>query len=309
MKDQDEVVSAVRRFSRFYTRRLGLLHEGLLGGPLPLTEARIIYELGERGTATATQLGAELELDSGYLSRLLRGLEERGLIDRRPSPEDGRQVLLSLTPAGRTTFAGLDARSRETVAEMLRRLPSQDRQRLTETLSAAEGLLSGGTSEAPGAPFLLRPPNPGDYGWVVHRHGALYAREYGFDTSFEALVAEIVAQFVRAFDPQRERCWIAERQGAVVGSAFLVRESEAVGKLRLVYVEPEARGLGIGRAMVGTCVRTARALGYARLTLWTNDVLVAARRIYQAEGFRLVSEERHHSFGRDLVGEYWALDL
>jgi len=305
----DEATTAVRRFSRFYTRRLGLLHEGLLGGPLPLTEARILYELGAHGTTTATSLGAELELDSGYLSRMLRGLEERGLIQKCPSPQDGRQLLLSLTTAGRATFDELDARSRETVGAMLRGVPDADRQRLIEVLADAERLLGCTAPEAAAAPFLLRPPRPGDYGWVVHRHGALYAREYGLDAGFEALVAEIVAQFVRNFDPHHERCWIAERQGAVVGSAFLVRDSDRAGKLRLVYVEPEARGLGIGRALVRECIHTARALGYARLTLWTNDVLVAARRIYQSEGFRLVSSEPHYSFGRDLVGEYWALDL
>nr|WP_235913535.1 bifunctional helix-turn-helix transcriptional regulator/GNAT family N-acetyltransferase [Pseudoroseomonas coralli] len=281
----------------------------MLGGPLPLTEARIIYELGERGITTATLLGAELELDSGYLSRVLRGLEERGLIAKTPSPQDGRQLLLSLTPAGRVTFAELDGRSREAVGAMLRAMPERDQERLTEALAVVERLLGGQAPEGVAAPFLLRPPRPGDYGWVVHRHGALYAREYGLDESFEALVAEIVAQFIRTFDPQRERCWIAERQGVVVGSAFLVRESDTGGKLRLVYVEPEARGLGIGRALVRECIHTARALGYARLTLWTNDVLVAARSIYAAEGFRLVSEESYHGFGRDLVGEQWALEL
>jgi len=305
----DDTVAAVRRFSRFYTRRVGLLHEGLLGGPLSLTEARLVYELGERGTAVASQLGTELELDSGYLSRLLRGLEERGLLEKRPSATDGRQVLLSLTPAGREVFVELDARSRETVGDMLGHLSPEARRRLADALGIAERLLGGAETEPAKAPFLLRPPQPGDFGWVVHRHGTLYAREYGWDASFEALVAEIVARFVRDFDARRERCWIAERQGAIVGSVFLVRESEAVAKLRLLYVEPEARGLGIGRALVDECIRSARALGYSRLTLWTNDILVAARGIYQAAGFRLVSEEPHHSFGHDLVGQYWELDL
>ncbi|MBV9777054.1 MAG: MarR family transcriptional regulator/GNAT family N-acetyltransferase [Acetobacteraceae bacterium] len=307
--DLDMCVVAVRRFSRFYTRRIGLLHEGLLGGPLSLAEGRLVYELAQRGTATARDLGAELGLDSGYLSRLLRGLEERGLLAKRPSEEDGRQTTLSLTPAGRDAFAAIDARSRAEVGAMLGRLSAPERRRLAAALAEAERLLGGAAPEPAQAPYVLRPPRPGDMGWVVHRQGALYAREYGWDETFEALVAEIVAGFVRGFDARRERCWIAEREGVAVGSVFLVRDSEAVAKLRLLYVEPEARGLGIGRRLVAECVNLARAIGYRRLTLWTNDVLVAARRIYQAAGFRLVAEEPHHSFGRDLVGQSWSLDL
>ena len=307
--DLDGCVAAVRRFSRFYTRRIGLLHEGLLGGPLSLAEGRLVYELAQLGTSTARDLGAELGLDSGYLSRLLRGLEERGFLARRPSEEDGRQITLSLTPAGRDAFAAIDARSREEVGAMLGRRSGAERRRLAAALAEAERLLDGAAPEPAQAPYVLRPPRPGDMGWVVHRQAALYAREYGWDETFEALVAEIVAGFVRGFDPRRERCWIAEREGAAVGSVFLVRDSEAIAKLRLLYVEPEARGLGIGRRLVAECVDLARAIGYRRLTLWTNDVLVAARRIYQAAGFRLVAEEPHHSFGHDLVGQNWSLDL
>jgi DNA-binding MarR family transcriptional regulator/GNAT superfamily N-acetyltransferase len=308
----DDCVATVRRFSRFYTRRIGLLHEGLLGGPLSLAEARLVYELAQRETAViAKDLGAELGLDSGYLSRLLRGLEERGLIAKRPSKADGRQMLLSLTPTGREAFAALDARSREEVGALLGRLSAEERRRLAEALSMAERLLGGGygAPAAPAVPYILRPPRPGDFGWVVHRQAALYAQEYRWDETFEALVAEIVAGFIKNFDPKRERCWIAEREGAVVGSVFLVRESDEVAKLRLLYVEAEARGLGIGRRLVEECIRLARQLGYARLTLWTNDVLVAARRIYQTAGFRLVAEEKHRSFGHELVGQNWEMEL
>jgi len=307
--DLDICVAALRRFSRFYTRRIGLLHEGLLGGPLSLTEARLVYELAQRDATTARDLGAELELDSGYLSRLLRGLEERGLIARRPSDTDGRVVLLSLTPAGRDAFAFMDARSRDEVGAMLGRLSEADRRRLTAALATTERLLGGRPDQPGAAPYMLRPPRPGDMGWVVHRHGALYAQEYGWDESFEALVAEIVAGFLRGFDPRRERCWIAEREGQIVGSVLAVRESEEVVKLRLLYVEPEARGLGIGRRLVDECIRFAREVGYRRLMLWTNDVLVPARRIYQAAGFRLIAEEPHRSFGHDLVGQTWELPL
>jgi DNA-binding MarR family transcriptional regulator/GNAT superfamily N-acetyltransferase len=324
-RDPGDCVAAVRRFSRFYTRRIGLLHEGLLGGPLSLPEARLVYELaqaastGSAGTGSATtgaepitarRIGAALGLDSGYLSRLLRGLEEAGLVARRPSGTDGRQVLLTLTEAGRDAFARIDARSRAEVGAMVARLDAAERVRLAEALATAEALLGGEASPPSPRPWLLRPPGPGDMGWVVHRHGALYAAEYGWDQGFEALVAGIVAGFVREFDPARDGCWIAEREGAVIGSVFLVRgEAPEVAKLRLLYVEPDARGLGVGRRLVEECLRGARQRGYRRVTLWTNDVLVAARRIYQAAGFRMVAAAPHTSFGRDMVGETWELDL
>lgn len=307
--DQEEYVAAVRRFSRFYTRRMGLLHEGLLGGPLSLPEGRLVYELSQRGTSSAKDLGTELDLDSGYLSRLLRGLEERGIILKRPSPEDGRQLLLSLTEAGQEAFNRIDARSREEVGAILGRLSPDQRRRLASALAEAEQLLGGAAPEPERIPYILRPPRPGDMGWIVHRQATLYTEEYGWDGTYEALVAEIVAKFIREFDPRRERCWLAERDGVVVGSVFLVRVSDDLAKLRLLYVEPSTRGLGIGRRLVNECIRSARELGYTRLTLWTNDILVSARRIYQAAGFRLVDEERHHSFGHDLVGQTWELDL
>ncbi len=307
--DFDDGVAAVRRFSRFYTRRIGLLHEGLLGGPLSLAEGRIIYELARGGVTSATKLGNDLDLDPGYLSRILRSLETRDLIQRRPSETDGRQNLLTLTSNGQEAFAAIDARSREEVGVMLGALSPAEQKQLVAALETAQTLLGGNSPAEPKVPYMLRPHQPGDMGWVVHRHGALYAWEYGWDERFEALAAEIVAGFIKAFDPKRERCWIAEREGAIIGSVFLVRHADEVAKLRLLYVEPAARGLGVGRRLVDECIRFARQAGYRRVTLWTNDILVAARRIYQQAGFRLVEEERHHSFGHDLIGENWELAL
>ena len=307
--DEDRCVAAVRQFSRFYTRRIGLLHEGLLGGPLSLAEGRLVFELAQRKITTAKALSDELGLDSGYLSRLVRSLEERGLVLKTASQQDGRQIILSLTPSGLDAFTAIDARSRAEVGVLLERLSPAERQQLIVALGKAERLLGGRAAEPDRVPYILRPPRPGDMGWIVHRQAVLYAEEYGWDGTFEALVAEIVAAFVRSFDPRRERCWLAEREGVVVGSVFLVHASDEIAKLRLLYVEPAARGLGIGRRLVAECIRSARELGYSRLTLWTNDILVSARRIYEAAGFHLVGEERHHSFGHDLVGQTWELPL
>lgn len=304
---ENENVTAVRRFSRFYTRRLGLLHEGLLSSPFSLTEGRLIYEIAQRRSTTARELATDLDLDSGYLSRILQGFGDKGLIARRSSETDRRQVLLSLTEAGRAAFGAIDRRSCQEVQALLDRLSPSDQQRLAEALGQAEDLMMSGTEARRGA-CILRSPRPGDYGWVVHRHGALYAQEYGWDETFEALVAEIVAPFARSHDSQREACWIADQDG-VVGSVFLVRSDDETAKLRLLYVEPRVRGSGIGRTLVDTCIGFARKAGYRRLTLWTNDVLVAARRIYQNAGFRLIGSEPHHSFGHDLVGEQWELTL
>ncbi len=301
-------VRAVRRFNRFYTRQIGVLQEGLLRSPFSLTEARVIYELAQRDETTATELAGELGLDAGYLSRILRGFHERGLIAKRMFETDRRQTLLSLTAEGRRAFARLDAASRDQVASMLGAL-SEDRQdRLLEAMGAIETLLGEGPGP-PARPPVLRGPRPGDMGWVVHRHGVLYAREYGWDERFEALVAEIVAAFVGDHDPARERCWIAEWKGEVVGSVFLVRRSDEVAKLRCLLVEPEARGLGIGTRLVEECVTFARQVGYRTMTLWTNSVLVNARRLYQKAGFRLVHSEPNRDFGRDLVAETWELEL
>jgi DNA-binding MarR family transcriptional regulator/GNAT superfamily N-acetyltransferase len=305
--DVDQRVAAVRRFNRFYTTRIGVLQEGLLQSRFSLTEARVLYELAHRERPTATLLGKELGLDAGYLSRILRGFTQHGLVARKSSSADGRQTLLSLTRKGRRAFGTLDARSRDEIAAMLRGLPAADHRRLIDAMRTIEDVL-GGRPE-PKAPYLIRPPEPGDMGWVVHRHGALYAQEYGWDEQFEALVATIVAKFVQRYDPKRERCWIAERDGKPAGSVFLVRHSKTVAQLRLLLVEPAARGLGIGARLVSECVRFARRVGYRKITLWTNSVLVAARHIYEKAGFRLVARERHRSFGHALVGETWELKL
>jgi DNA-binding MarR family transcriptional regulator/GNAT superfamily N-acetyltransferase len=307
MDARAERVAAVRRFTRFYTRRIGVLHEGLLGSPFSLTEGRVVYELAQRDGLTATELGRELGLDAGYLSRILRGFEEKGMIARRASEKDGRQQLLSLTPTGREAFAAIDARSRDEVGAMLAGLAEDDQAKLVGAMGRIEALLAPEPQRP--AVFVLRPHRPGDMGFVIHRQAVLYHREYGWDESFEALVAEICAAFIKNFDPRREHCWIAEIDGEIVGSVFLVNQSEKVAKLRLLYVERKARGLGLGRTLVRECIRFARAAGYTTLTLWTNDVLRAARKIYQAEGFRLIEEEPHRSFGHDLVGQNWALEL
>jgi DNA-binding MarR family transcriptional regulator/GNAT superfamily N-acetyltransferase len=303
----DHRVAAVRRFNRFYTQKIGVLQEALLRSPFSLTEARVLYELAHRDGATATWLARELELDPGYLSRILRGFQRQGLVERVPSPQDGRQSLVSLTTAGRHAFAPLDAGSQAEIGAMLQRLAEPEQNRLITAMRTVAGLL--GDEPEPRMPYLLRPHRVGDMGWVASRHGVLYAEEYGFDERFEALVAEIAAKFIHDFDPAREQCWIAERDGENVGSVFLVRKTDETAVLRLFLVEPKARGLGIGRRLAEECVRFARQKGYCEITLWTQSILVAARRIYAAAGFRLVAEEEHHSFGRDLVGETWVMTL
>jgi len=239
----------------------------------------------------------------------VRGFADAGLIVREPSPHDARQSLIALTSEGRAAFAAIDARSRNEVAAMLARLAEPDRARLVAAMRSVEDLLASEPARARAPDCVLRPHRPGDMGFVIHRQAVLYHQEYGWDESFEALVAEICAGFIKSFEPGRERCWIAEIDGEIVGSVFLVRQSNEVAKLRLLYVEPKARGLGLGQRLVRACIGFAREAGYAQLTLWTNDILHAARQIYVAEGFRLVAEEKHHSFGHDLVGQNWALDL
>ena len=300
-------VTAVRRFNRFYTRQIGVLRQGLLNSPYSLAEARVLYEIAHRQQPTATELGQDLQLDAGYLSRILRSFEQRGLLSKQASPKDARQSLLSLTAMGRAEQSTLEAASNAEVGAMLDTLPVDRQTRLLRAMQAIEKLL--GPGEASREPYLLRTHRPGDIGWIVHRHGLLYAREYGWDETFEALVAEIAAKFIRDFKPERERCWVAERDGEILGSVFLVEHSAAVAQLRLLLVEPSARGLGIGRRLVEECIRFARQAGYDRITLWTNDILGAARRIYEAAGFKLMGEEKHHSFGHDLVGQTWELRL
>ncbi|MFW6079944.1 MAG: bifunctional helix-turn-helix transcriptional regulator/GNAT family N-acetyltransferase [Gemmatimonadota bacterium] len=312
MADDDTLlrrVEAVRRFNRFYTRQIGLLEEGLLESPFTLTEARVIYELAHHERTTATHLARELDLDAGYLSRILRAFRKRGLVEQEVAEEDRRRRLLSLTESGQEAFARLNAASRDVISAMLTELSETDQQRLVGAMHVIEGLL--GAEPEHRVPYILRPHQTGDMGWVVHRHGVLYGQEYGWDERFEALVAEIVADFIRGFDPGRERCWIAEKEGENVGSVFLVRhpEREGVAKLRLLLVEPKARGLGIGTRLVQECTRFARRAGYHTITLWTNSVLHAARRIYEREGYELVDEAPHDSFGHDLVGQTWELEL
>jgi DNA-binding MarR family transcriptional regulator/GNAT superfamily N-acetyltransferase len=299
-------VDAVRRFNRFYTRRVGALRGDLLGSPFPLPEARLLYELGRRGACTASEIGSELDLDAGYLSRLVRSLRRRGVARAKRSPADARASLLSLTRKGRKAFALLDSRSRAEVSAMLDALPGPDRQRLVGAMRTVEALLDG--AKDPGA-VVLRAHRPGDLGWVVQAHGELYAREYGWDERFEGLVAGIVERFVADFDPRRSRCWIAELGGERVGAVFVVPASRRVAKLRLLIVDPRARGRGLGKRLVQECVAFARARGYRRLALWTQSNLAAARAIYRACGFELKRSEPHASFGVKLTGENWELAL
>jgi len=298
-------VAAVRGFNRFYTRKIGVLREGVLASPFSLSEVRVLYELAHRKTTTAAELGRDLGLDAGYLSRILRRFAQRGLVSRRRSNSDGRETQLALTPRGGEAFAPLNRRQIDEVQTLLAELPEGERQKVVTAMRTIEQAFSPASSE----PYLLRTHHAGDIGWVVSRHGALYAQEYGWDLTFEALVAEIAAKFLRDFDAERERCWIAERGGTNVGCVFLVNKGDGVAQLRLLLVEPEARGLGIGKRLVDECIRFARESGYTKMFLWTNDILHAARRIYQAAGFVLVEEERHHSFGHDLVGQNWELAL
>jgi len=300
-------IQAVRSFNRFYTRQIGVLREGLLDSPFSLTEVRVLYELAHRETATATELAAELALDPGYLSRILQSFDKRKLIGRARSPSDGRQHNLSLTATGRRAFAPLEERSNQEVAVMLDKLAPVEQEHLLTAMHAIETLL--GQSPERKSSYTLRPHRPGDMGWVVHRHGVLYAQEYGWNERFEALVAGIAAKFIENFDPKRERCWIAETDHGIAGSVFLVQHSREIAKLRLLLVEPEARGLGIGKRLVEECIRFARQKGYRKITLWTQQDLTAARHIYQQAGFRLTQQAQHRSFGYDLVGETWEREL
>ena len=301
-------VAAVRRFNRFYTRTIGVLRESLLRSGYSLTEARVLYELAQCPGIAAVRLGRELGLDSGYLSRILQRFERDGLISRQASAADRRQSALALTDAGRAAFAPLEAASRAEAGAMLGALPEPAQAAVVDAMGRLERLLGVPSAGEP-APWLLRQHRPGDIGWVVARHGALYAAEYGFDHRFEALVAKVAGAFLAAHDPARERCWIAERDGVNVGSVFLVREADDTARLRLLIVEPAARGLGIGRRLVAECIGFARTAGYRRITLWTNDVLMAARTIYQQAGFRLVASAPHADFGPPMVGEDWDLEL
>jgi DNA-binding MarR family transcriptional regulator/GNAT superfamily N-acetyltransferase len=306
-QDSDDQISAVRAFNRFYTRKLGVLDQQLLKSPFSLSEARVLYELANGENLAAKEIGIELGLDPGYLSRIIQNFDENGLITRKPLPSDRRQYQLSLTAKGRQAFAKVDRSSHDDVAAMLATLPRGDSERLIGAMAVIERLL--GAPRVPPPPATLRGPRPGDMGWVVQSHGSLYASEYGFDSSFEGLVAEIAAKFLSSFDASRERCWIAEIDGAQVGSIFLVRHTDEVAKLRLLLVDPSGRGQGLGQRLVAECVAFGRQCGYRKITLWTQSILVAARRIYQDAGFVLVATEPHRSFGQSLIGETWEREL
>ena len=306
--DSDGEIATVRAFNRAYTKKLGVLDQHLLKSPYSLSEARVMYELAHRDEMTATEIGGELGLDPGYLSRIVQGFEDDGLISREALASDRRHFRLALTTKGRQAFARLDRSSHDEVAAMLSELTVADRKRLTEAMETIERLL-GLSRAVPSRPAILRDPRPGDMGYVVQSHGALYAGEYGFDATFEALVAEIVAKFITSFDAARERCWIADIDGDAVGSVFLVRHSDDVAKLRLLLVDPAGRGQGIGQRLVAECISFARACGYRKITLWTQSILLAARKIYQDAGFKLVASEPHRSFGQDLIGETWEREL
>jgi len=307
IEPDDDQVAGVRAFNRYYTRKLGALDQHLLDSPFSLAEARVLYELAHRDAVTAKEIGLSLGLDAGYLSRIVQNFDDKGLLARTPLPSDRRQQQLSLTAKGRQAFARLDRSSQKEVAAMLRPLPPCARELLVGAMTTIENVLEPPPQER--SPVLLRSHRPGDIGWVISRHGAVYAEEFGWDISFEALVAEIGAQFIRSFDPTREHCWIAELAGEPVGSIFLVNGSDEVAKLRLLLVEKKARGLGVGRALTEQCIRFAREKNYRSIVLWTQSILTAARDIYARAGFRKIAEEPHASFGVELIGETWELLL
>lgn len=300
-------VQAVRQFSRFYTRQLGVLNEKLLGSKYSLTEVRVLFELAHRQSCTAKDIGLDLGLDAGYLSRVLNRFVRTRLITRERSDVDARNMLIRLSAKGRSIFHSLDRQSSAQVAEMLKALPEARQQKLVGALRQAEESFS--CTSAPRPALRLRLHRPGDIGWVVYRHGVLYSQEYGWDESFEALVADVAAQFIKNFDPNRERCWIAELNGEPVGSIFLVKYTDTIAKLRLLLVEPHARGFGIGRELVRECIEFARQSGYEKVTLWTQSCLDAARKLYRGAGFTLVKQEPQHAFGADLVSETWEAKL
>jgi DNA-binding MarR family transcriptional regulator/GNAT superfamily N-acetyltransferase len=300
-------IAAVRRFNRFYTRQIGVLRRTYLDSPYSLGEMRVLYELAN-GAGTATDIIRALDLDAGYLSRVLRNFEKKKLISRRPSREDARQSRIALTAAGRKLFEPFDRRSQEQVAEMLGRLAPAQERRLVTAMQEIEMLLDA-NAHAPKSSYSLRGPRVGDFGWIVRRHGELYWQEYKWGEPFEGLCAQIVADFANNNDPKRERCWVAEMNGENVGCVMLVKENEATARLRLLLVEPKARGLGLGARLVDECVRFAREAKYKKITVWTHSVLTGARHIYEKAGFRLTSSEPRHAWGQDVVAEFWDLEL
>jgi DNA-binding MarR family transcriptional regulator len=302
----DPRIAAVRRFNRFYTQRIGVLREGWGKSQFSLTQSRVLYEIQARDRPTATEIARELGLDAGYLSRILRGFETRGLIARETSEHDGRQSLLSLTASGRKAYAPIEQHTNDEVGALVAALSESGQAQLIDAMQTIETLMA---PEQTGEPYILRPPRPGDYGWVAARHGVIYATEYGWDEQIEALCAEIVAAYVRNHDPKKECCWIAERNGVNIGCVFLVKEDGETARLRLLLVDPSARGLGIGTRLVEECLRFSRRAGYKRITLWTHRVLEGARKIYITAGFKLTREWIHDDFGKTLLAETWDLDL
>lgn len=303
-----ERIAAVRRFNRFYTRQIGVLRKGYLDSPYSLGEMRVLYEIFRGHGPTASDIARALDLDAGYLSRVLRHFEKKGLITRKTSSRDARQSHLTLTARGKKTFAPLEKKSQDQVADMLGHLDETEQIRLVNAMSEIERLLGHDPAQAETQPaYILRPPKPGDFGWIVSRHAEIYLQEYGWREPFEGLCAQIVADYANKNDPARERCWIAERNGEPVGSIFLVRDTDDIARIRLLLVDPKGRGLGIGKRLVAECVSFARAAGYKQVTLWTHSVLSAARHIYEQAGFTLTSSEKRHTWGQDVVAEFWDL--
>jgi len=302
-----ERVAAVRRFNRFYTQHVGVLRDGWLDSPFSLTEARVLYEIRQRGNSTATEIGRDLGLDAGYLSRILGHFEKSGLIRKERSPSDGRQSFLSITAVGRKAMDLLERRTVRQVGDVLHRLSDPEQDRLVSAMRTVERMIATETAVKP--EIVLRDPRPGDLGWVVARHATLYAEEYGWAANFEGVCAQIVADFSAKFDPTCERCWIAELDGENVGSAFLVKDTDKVARLRLLLVDPIARGHGLGTRLTDECIRFARQCGYRSITLWTHGVLTAARHIYSKAGFTLTTSEKRKSFGKNVVSEIWDLKL
>ncbi len=304
----DQRVGAVRQFSRFYTRRIGLLQDRFLESKFSLSQGRVLYELAHHPGCTATDIATALAVDHGYLSRILRDFEANGLITRIRAKQDGRQMVLSLTAKGRLAFGALDKRSQDDAGAMLANLSESEQARVVAAMETIETLIAREPSDASRA-YTLREHRAGDMGWVVQKHGELYAKEYGWDSTIEAITAEIVAAFLKNFDPKRERCWIAQIDGEPVGSVFLVRDSEATARIRLLIVDPKARGLGIGRELVDRSIAFARESGYRSITLWTHADLVAARAIYESCGFKCTRQWVHEDFGKPLQSETWDLTL
>jgi DNA-binding MarR family transcriptional regulator/GNAT superfamily N-acetyltransferase len=309
--DRNTRIASVRRFNRFYTRQIGVLRKTYLDSPYSLGEARVLYEIARHGTPTASDVGRALDLDAGYLSRVLRNFERRGLIERKTSARDARQSHIRLSVRGKKSFAPLEQRSQRHTGDMLGALKPRQQARLIDAMNTIEALLSGSLEAQPQRTrrYSLRDPRLGDFGWIVKRHAEFYAKEYGWIAPFEGVCAQITADFINKFDPERERCWIAEMDGENVGCIFVARDSDDVARIRLLLVDPKARGLGLGTRLVDECIRFARAAGYKKITLWTHSVLTAARHIYQKAGFKLMRSERHESWGPPVVSEHWDLEV